>query len=282
MSWNTTISLVPSLRNICIDFVGNNLPCLLNQINTIARLPHHIKDRILHKISVSLHFWKELDAKLVWKCLVHRYTKEVNLTFSIVDDELLSVLKICRNLRELYITQMLDNNFTAQGLLELIPYLTELRILTLSRCTVVNEDVIISIAEHCPKLTSLDLHSCVDITDAALYKLARLKHLSWITLSNTKVSDNGLEALVKGPSGRNLIEFRVADCPNVTGNILPVIIANCPKLEVFVFHGCKMIQDTQLLDLPFKGLKQIQYFSDTQLLDLPFKGLKQIQYTIEW
>ncbi|KAI4463467.1 hypothetical protein MML48_4g00014156 [Holotrichia oblita] len=259
MSWNATIFPIPSLRNICIDFVGNNLSCLLNQTTTIVRLPYHIKDRILHKISVSLHFWKELDAKLVWECLVHRYTKQVNLTFCVVDDELLSILKRCQNLRELYLTQILDNKFTSQGLLEVIPYLKELRMLTLSKCTVVNDDVIISIAEHCPKLTTLDLHSCVNITDVALYKLAHLKHLNWVTLSNTKVSDNGLEALVKGPSGHNLIEFRVADCANVTGQILPVIIANCPKLEVFVFHGCKMIQDTQLLDLPFKGLKQIQY-----------------------
>ncbi|GJQ82389.1 hypothetical protein Trydic_g452 [Trypoxylus dichotomus] len=251
---------ISSLQNICIEFVANNLHCLLKQThNTIKRLPCHIKDRILHKLSVSLHFWGNLDVNLIWESLIHRYTKEVNLTFCLVDDELLHILKRCQNLQELYFTEILENPFTTRGLLDLIPYLKELRMLTLSKCDTVNDDVLISVARNCPKLKGLDVHSCINITDAALLELAALEHLHWVTLSNTKISDRGVESLVKGPSGGKLVEFRLGDCVNVTGQILPAITANCPKLEVFVFHGCKIIQDIELLDLPLEGLKQIQY-----------------------
>lgn len=56
------------------------------------------------------------------------------------------------------------------------------------------------------------------------------------------MSDNGIEALVRGPSDCKLKELRIANCQNITGKILPIIISNCPDLEIFVFHGCKMIE----------------------------------------
>lgn len=128
------------------------------------------------------------------------------------------------------------------GLLAQIPHLKQLRMLTLSKCTAVNDDIAISIARNCPELIGLDLHSCINITDAALYELSNLENIIWLTLSNTKITDNGIEAFIKGPSSSKLREFRIGDCINITGKIFPAMLSNCPNLEVFVVHGCKLVQ----------------------------------------
>lgn len=67
-------------------------------------------------------------------------------------------------------------------------------------------------------------------------------YIYFIIIITLKVSNKGVEALVKGSSGKKLKELRLADCVNLTGHVLYKVMSNCPNLEVFVFHGCKMIQ----------------------------------------
>lgn len=78
-------------------------------------LPSHIKTKILNRFTSSSYFWKDLDLKYVLSILIDAYTKRIDLTSFHVDDELLDVLKDCKNLKKLYILRVGEHSITTQG-----------------------------------------------------------------------------------------------------------------------------------------------------------------------
>lgn len=73
------------------------------------------------------------------------------------------------------------------GLLNLIPNIPNIYLLTLTNCSTVTDSVIEQLALCCPNLSGLDIGGCKNVTDKALNELAKLNNLLWLTVSKTNV-----------------------------------------------------------------------------------------------
>lgn len=82
----------------------------------IKSLPPHIKSQILGKFTTSSYFWKNVDPKYILSLLIDSYTKRIDLTSFNVDDEMLGVIKDCKNLRKLYILRVGEHAITPEGI----------------------------------------------------------------------------------------------------------------------------------------------------------------------
>ena len=58
----------------------------------------------------------------------------------------------------------------------------------LRRCLTINDDTIVAIATNCPNLTNFNLGGCHQLTDNALFALAKeSRNLSSLNVSHTQV-----------------------------------------------------------------------------------------------
>lgn len=53
-----------------------------------------------------------------------------------------------------------------------------------------------------------------------------------------QVTDSGIGILTQGNSSDKLLELRIAYCPQITYNVLAVVVANCPAMKILEFHNC--------------------------------------------
>lgn len=72
-------------------------------------------------------------------------------------------------------------------MIQLIPNIPKVCLLTLTNCSAVTDSVIIQLVEYCPYLSGLDIGGCKNITDKSLDALAQLQNLLWLTISKTYV-----------------------------------------------------------------------------------------------
>lgn len=53
---------------------------------------------------------------------------------------------------------------------------------------------------------------------------------------SSQVTNDGIKKLVNGASGMNIKELRLANCKNITSEILDIITTHCPNIQVLVFY----------------------------------------------
>ncbi|KAJ8913956.1 hypothetical protein NQ315_015194 [Exocentrus adspersus] len=223
---------VESLLSLTIEYIVNNLAVYANQnIEQLKILPSHVKNRILRKFTTSSYFWRNVNFKDILHATVNITTSHINLTSATVDDDMLHILTRCKNVRKLYLTRTGTNNVTNRGLRNLLKCTNQLHLFVITNCDEVDDTVLECLSEYCPHLTGLDVGGCKNITDCGVKKLSALKNLTWLTLSQTQVSDDGISSLVKGSIGKNIKELRIDNCPNVTEDGLKIIAENCPNIE---------------------------------------------------
>lgn len=153
----------------------------------LRNLPSPIKDRILRKLLCSAYYWRFVNPKEVLPLLFHASLKKVDLSFLVIDDELLELLKPCRNLQEIRATAGGVHHTTSEGLREFFKTKNRLRVLNLAKASFVTDELVKFITNNCPFLTELVLQGCKQVTDTSLFALSSLHHLIWVDFSGTQV-----------------------------------------------------------------------------------------------
>lgn len=111
------------------------------------------------------------------------------------------------------------------------------------------DNLIISIAEFLPSLTSIILTNCHAITDPGLTAIAqKCPNLISICLNEgERLTDIGLIALAKSCPG--LTSLNLAFCSKLTDAGVIVLAKSCPGLTALCLNGCKMLTDNGLIAL---------------------------------
>ena len=75
--------------------------------------------------------------------------------------------------------------------------------------------------------------------------------MSCLNLSNTKVTDDGIERLFAGNDNwsQSLTELRLDNCPQITDYAIEIVLEVCKKLNIFLFHACPKTTERSLTAL---------------------------------
>jgi len=119
------------------------------------------------------------------------------------------------------------------------------------------------IAEHCPKLTNINLKGC-NITDSSLSDLAKFcKNIAILNVSeNDKISDYGIQ-IVAQEAKNNLKYLNVNDSPEITDQTMYYLYHYCDKLTSLLLRGTKVSKEVisqligrfELRELNLQGLR---------------------------
>ncbi|XP_025837268.1 protein AMN1 homolog [Agrilus planipennis] len=254
-----------SLKSICINYTINNIAEIV-KLNRegLAYLPNNVKDRLLSKFTVSSHFWRNVNLKKILSLLVHQNVKHIDLTCIVVDDEILEIIEKCSELSDLTLMYVGVHSLTSKGLVKFFSKMHKLSIVKASHCDAIDDNVCNILFENNPNLIGLDIGGCFKVTDKSLVKLSNMNKLGCLNLSETKITNAGLEQVVKGSSGKNLVELRISSCPNLTENVLKSVTENCNSLQILIFSN-----------------NQLDQFGENLESD-KLKNLKQLTWTISW
>ncbi|KAJ8976238.1 hypothetical protein NQ317_009735 [Molorchus minor] len=267
---------ISEMMNYCapqkqtIDFIVNNLQLWNGNFKQLTLLPNHIKNRILKIFNTSSYFWTGVDFHKLLSAMVNNDTCYINLTATTLDDAMLNTLSDCKNLKKVYLTRTENHIVTTAGLINLFKRANQLLMIQISNCIGVDDSVLDCLADNCPNLMGLDVGGCTNITDNGAKRLATLSNVTWLTFSQTQVSDDGITAIVTSPSGSKIRELRIDNCLNVTEAGLKVIAENCPNIEILMFYNC------------WSGGGRVSDETISSLYEENLKNLKQINYTITW
>ncbi|XP_010541601.1 PREDICTED: EIN3-binding F-box protein 2 [Tarenaya hassleriana] len=133
------------------------------------------------------------------------------------DSSLALLGKFCHQLQDLELCGL--NGVTDSGLLELIQFNSAgLLKVNLSCCLNLTDSAVSAIVtRHGLTLESLNLDGCRNITDASLVSVAKNCYsINDLDVSNSRVSDLGIEALATSPNHLNLQIFSIGGCSAVT------------------------------------------------------------------
>ncbi|XP_046439910.1 F-box/LRR-repeat protein 2-like isoform X2 [Daphnia pulex] len=183
-----------------------------------------------------------------------------DLTGSKVRDSTVRILQSLTKLSSLLIP---GNEVSTLGLVQLFPYLPHLEELDLSNSKV-DDEVLISLTNSCPKLRVIILRKCPSFTDRGFKFLAtELYNILVLDVGYTKVTDDGLAALSRGPSRHKLKELNIDGCQQLTSScgshldafpsISELSFNNCPLLlanEWFLSFSCDKMK-TKLKNISF-------------------------------
>ncbi|KAJ3189272.1 hypothetical protein HDU85_002900 [Gaertneriomyces sp. JEL0708] len=118
------------------------------------------------------------------------------------------------------------------------PSLSGLLHVDLSACPMfsINDSHISAIVNNCPRLSSVIVDDCIDITDLSLFSLARhpnVRHFTRISISRCcEITDAGLLALA--PHLRSIQYLNVACIPALTSDALSTTISHAQTLKELV------------------------------------------------
>lgn len=264
-SWKRPSSLLNlTINNITDNFT--NFFCREKFVDALHYLPFTVKNRILKKLTSPSAFQKNQQYTEILAVLLNTYTEEADLTSFSLEDNLLHVMSKCINLRCLHLAGNEENKLSSKGVESLLENLPLLHTIILTNLDQITDDILKHLAEQCVLLMAVDLTGCKKITDQGLGFLAKLTSLTYVKLSNTKVSDQGIVNLVQGPSSSRIKELRLDGCANVTDLGLRAIGKYCKNIEVLIFNNCN--KNAGGMSLSFDGAV--------------FKSLKQLTWTIFW
>ena len=105
------------------------------------------------------------------------------------------------------------------------------------------------IAQHCPRLSSLNLDVCNQITDASVTELARrCSQLSSLNLKGCwKITDAGVVAVSQGCP--QLSSLDLSACDQITDAAVIALAQGCPQLSSLDLKYCDQISDAGVIAL---------------------------------
>ncbi|XP_045480503.1 protein AMN1 homolog [Harmonia axyridis] len=256
---------VHSLFSLSFDVIVRNISFYDND-DSLKYLTPRIKEKLLKCLSTNYSFWRQKNFKYILGLLIHSSLEMIDLTAAHIDDDILRILEICRELQRIHLMRDGTYCFSKQELINFLQYQKELKRLQLRNCDIIDDSILECLSINCQKVISLDLKGCKEITDKGLNYLCSLNYLQCLNLSKTKISNDGLIEFIKGPNGRMLKELIIDNCIHIDIKGLQEVPKYCPNLEIFVFYNCDLSEDMAML-----------YSEEGNL-----KNLKQLTWTVSW
>ncbi|XP_064510721.1 protein AMN1 homolog isoform X1 [Pseudopipra pipra] len=227
-----------SYRTRCLQCLTKNLSRYAADIKS---LPPNIKDKLIKLMSRQGQITDSNISEVL-----HPAVESLDLRDCDISDNALLQLYNCKQLKKINLNSCKENRFgiTSEGVIALAlscPYLQEA---SFKRCCDITDSGILALALNCQFLQIVNLGSCSGIMDASLQALGEnCKFLHSVDFSSTQVTDDGVVALVSGTCSKNLKEIHMERCVNLTDVAVEAVLNCCPKIHIFLFHGCPLITD---------------------------------------
>ncbi|XP_040294869.1 protein AMN1 homolog [Bufo bufo] len=250
---------VEPLLDRCLICLSKNLS---RYESDLEPLPPHLKDKLITLLSVQ----GLLTDSNIGRVL-HPSVKKLDLRDCDVSDNALRAISLCRQLKKINLNSSKGEertSVTSEGITEVAqscPYLHEI---TLKKCRNLTDAGVLALSLNCPLLQIVNLSGCSEVSDVSLHALGQnCPLLHSVDLSATKVTDDGVIALVSGKCSSNLKEIHIDRCLHVTDDAVEAILTCCPNIYILLFHGCPQITDRSALAieqlLGSKKLKQVTW-----------------------
>lgn len=236
LRWCRFPSLYSMALNSLVQWTGFDM-------RNISELPGCIKDDFLrsallrHKCQENLTYF------------LHPGIRKLDISECNIRNEELLEISICNNLKILEMNPPKYCRFdhTTSILEEMFSRLRDLLKLHTQRNDGMTDSVISVITTHCTLLQVLDISGCTKLTDGTALSIATLANIRAINLSNTEISDVGLNALSLGLSSKSLVEIKLNNCIHISDKGVNDLVKGCKKLLILVFCNCpKVTVDCQL------------------------------------
>lgn len=127
--------------------------------------------------------------------------------------------------------------------------------LSLANCIYITDHDLGKIAENFRWLNKLNLEGCGSITKTGLVNLQTMQHLSAISLSNTKIDDQGVAMLLRLPRLRSII---LSHCDNLTPNVIDSL-SQMNHLSYLDIGKCRKVNKYNIHHQLRKKFKDIQF-----------------------
>lgn len=180
------------------------------------------------------------------KALLHMADPSISIT---------STLPLCDTLQSL--TLAYSSNFTAQGILSLVPSCVCLEELDLSGlASAVTDRFVSMLAQSCPTLQKLVLQKCIALSDAGLCALADHLWLEHVDLMGCgKLSDEGVEVLVEACTGLRFLGL--AKIRKLTDRAVLAVKRNCVSMKLLDVSECPGVS-MEIVEEVLKGNREMR------------------------
>ncbi|XP_053574999.1 protein AMN1 homolog [Bombina bombina] len=223
--------------------------CLFCMTKNISRyeadiepLPPNIKDKLIKLLSMQGYL---TDANI--SQILHPFVKILDLRDCEVSDTALQLISHCKQLKTINLNSFKGEqrtSITSEGIKAVAHSCAHLLEVSLKRCSNLSDVGILALALHCPLLRILNLSGCSSITDASLQALGQNSSLLHsVDFSATRVTDQGVIALVGGRCSQALKEIHMDRCVHLTDTSVDAVLTHCPHIYILLFHGCPLITD---------------------------------------
>uniref|UniRef100_A0A667HKH0 F-box/LRR-repeat protein 15-like leucin rich repeat domain-containing protein n=1 Tax=Lynx canadensis TaxID=61383 RepID=A0A667HKH0_LYNCA len=127
--------------------------------------------------------------------------------------------------------------------------------LVLSSCSQVTDVSLVEISTYLRTLRYLDVSGCRQITNAGIHALARSCHqLKYLDLSSTGISKRGVCSLANY-CHISLECVKLSFCKNVTLDVVKKLCKNCRRLKILHLYGCTITSDLCKIKEAYKRVK---------------------------
>jgi hypothetical protein len=130
-----------------------------------------------------------------------------------------------------------------------------------SKCSNVGDKTIRALANTCPDLTSLVTEYCPKIKTSLPYLLENCKNINLFNISNCHNINNMNDvANAFAQNASNLQTLSLANCDNVTDDIVAILTQYCQRLTSIDLTACDLLTDVSALEISMKA-KELQSFN---------------------
>ncbi|XP_071625252.1 protein AMN1 homolog [Heliangelus exortis] len=236
--WEGAGEEVPLLLDLCVRCLTKNLSRYSADIKS---LPPNIKDKLIKLMSLQ----GQITDSNIGEVL-HPAVESLDLRDCRISDNALFQLCNCKQLKKINLNSCKEDRLgiTSEGITALALSCPYLREASFKRCSNITDSGVLALALNCQFLQIVNLGSCSGIMDASLQALGKnCEFLHSVDFSSTQVTDDGVVALVSGTCSKNLKEVHMERCVNLTDVAVEAVLTCCPKIHIFLFHGCPLITD---------------------------------------
>ncbi|KAG8438654.1 hypothetical protein GDO86_005009 [Hymenochirus boettgeri] len=162
-----------------------------------------------------------------------------------ISDTALQGISHCKQLRKININARKGEErplITSEGVATLANSCPNLSLISLKGCCSLTDDGVVSLALNCRLLQVVNLSGCCGISDLSLQALGEnCVFLQSMDFSSTKVTDDGVKALVSSKCSQSLKEVLMSRCVFLTDKSVESVVLCCPNINIFVFYGCPLV-----------------------------------------
>ncbi|NWH76284.1 AMN1 protein, partial [Piaya cayana] len=168
----------------------------------IKSLPPNIKDKLIKLMSMQGQITDSNISEVL-----HPAVEFLDLRDCDISDKALWQLCNCKQLKKINLNSWKENRLgiTSEGVVALALSCPSLREVSFKRCCNLTDSGVIALALNCTFLQIVNLGGCSGIMDESLQALGKhCNFLHSVDFSSTRVTDDGVVALVSGTCSKNL------------------------------------------------------------------------------